>query len=174
MHFCRRRFHPRLQVFQERHIFPFEEPLHILHHFLIFTGRNLPGTRGETPAHLVVEAGAAQSSAVQPVFTLSKRKNFVNQPNGFTDFLDHGIGTKIGRPIFPYATHYLQPWKFLLRCQAYIGVMLVIFKQDVVARLVFLYKVTFKDQRLGFCFRGQELDIADFIQENSCPGVKRA
>jgi hypothetical protein len=52
--------------------------------------------------------------------------------------------------------------------------MFVVFKQDVVARLVFLYKVTFKDQRLGFCFRGQELDIADFIQENSCPGVKRA
>ena len=50
--------------------------------------------------------------------------------------------------------------------------MLVVFEQDIVAGLMFLDEVAFQNQRFGFCFGGQELDITDFIQKHSCPGMK--
>jgi len=50
--------------------------------------------------------------------------------------------------------------------------MFVVLEQNVVARLVLLDEIAFQNQRFGFCFRGQKLDITDFIQKHPGSGMK--
>ena len=79
------------------------------------------------------------------------------------------VGTEVGRPVADNLPR-LEDTREILVAYADGRVGLVIFQQDIVARLVFLDEVVLQQQRVFFCIYDDVSDVCNLAYQNPCLG----
>ena len=147
----RRLLHHSGQMGDDRIGLTFQDQQHIVNHPLIFGGINLAGAGGQAAAHLKIEAGPG---ALAHGGAAAQRKLPVEQLQGGAHGGGGGIGAEIAVAVAQSFAGDRHPWPWIAGGDLDQGVILVIAKNDVVARAMLFDQRGLQDQ--GLFFRGGE------------------